>query len=82
VLGHLLEVVRSGSPRERATAIAVLVSTVSALLLVVGSFASVGAYYRGLVGETFLLALLAFAVCWMAFVLLGDVVLARLFEAR
>jgi len=81
VLGQLLEVVRSGSPRERATAIAVLVSTVSAVLLVVGSFAVVAAYYRGVVGEAFMLAVVAFAVCWMAFVLLGDVVLARLFEA-
>jgi hypothetical protein len=81
VFGAILEVMRSGSPRERATAIAVLVSTGSALVLVVGSFASVAAYYRGVVGEPFMLAVLAFAVCWMAFVLLGDVVLARLFEA-
>jgi hypothetical protein len=81
VFGAILEVMRSGSPRERATAIAVLVSTGSALVLVVGSFASVAAYYRGVVGETFMLAVVAFAVCWMAFVLLGDLVLAKLFEA-
>jgi len=81
VLDRLLEVLRSGSPRERATAIAVLVSTGAALLLVVGSFAAVAAYYRGVVGEALMLALVALAVCWMAFVLLGDVVLARLFEA-
>ena len=81
MFGAILDVMRSGSPRERATAIAVLVSTVSALVLVVGSFASVAAYYRGVVGETFMLAIVAFAVCWMAFVLLGDVVLAKLFDA-
>lgn len=81
MFGAILEVMRSGSPRERATAIAVLVSTGSALVLVVGSFASVAAYYRGVVGETFMLAVVAFAVCWMAFVLLGDLVLAKLFEA-
>lgn len=81
MFGQLLEVVRSGSPRERATAIAVLVSTTAAVLLVVGSFATVAAYYRGVVGNVFVLAVVAFAVCWMAFVLLGDVVLARLFEA-
>ncbi|WP_323676227.1 hypothetical protein [Halorubellus sp. PRR65] len=82
MLGQLLDLVRSGSPRERATAIAVLVSTSAAVLLVVGSFASVAAYYRGVVGNTFMVGLLAFAVCWMAFVLLGDVVLARLFGAE
>jgi hypothetical protein len=82
VFGQLLRLVQSGSPRERATAIAVLVSTTGAVFLVVVSFASVAAYYRNVVGETFLLAVVAVAVCWMAFVLLGDVVLARLFGAE
>lgn len=82
MFGQLLQLVQSGSPRERATAIAVLVSTTGAVFLVVGSFVSVAAYYRNVVGETFMLGVVAFAVCWMAFVLLGDVVLARLFGAE
>ncbi|WP_227133187.1 hypothetical protein [Halorubellus salinus] len=82
MFGQLLHIVRSGSPRERATAIAVLLSTTGAIVLVVGSFASVAAYYRGVVGNAFMLGLLAFAVFWMAFVLLGDAVLTRLFAAE
>lgn len=82
MFGQLLHIVRSGSPRERATAIAVLLSTTGAILLVVGSFASVAAYYRGVVGNTFMLGLLAVAVFWMAFVLLGDEILTRLFAAE
>lgn len=82
MFGQLLHLVRSGSPRERATAFAVLVSTTGAFVLVVGSFASVAAYYRGVVGNAFMLGLLALAVCWMAFVLLGDEILTRLFAAE
>jgi len=81
VFGQLLAIVREGEPQERATAVAVLVSTLSAMALVVGSFAAVAAYYRGLAGNGLLVGIVAFAVCWMAFVLLGDVVLARLFGA-
>ncbi|NHN43096.1 hypothetical protein G9C85_15875 [Halorubellus sp. JP-L1] len=81
MFGHLLALVRDGDPQERATAVAVLVSTISAVFLVVGSFAAVAAYYRGLAGNALLLGLVVLAVCWMAFVLLGDVVLARLFGA-
>ena len=82
MFGQLLHLVRSGSPRERATAIAVLFSTTGAIVLVVGSFASVAAFYRGFVGNAFMLGWLAFAACWMAFVLLGDAILTRLFAAE
>ena len=61
---------------------AVLCSTLGALVLVVGSFAAVAAYYRGIVSNAFMVGLLAVAVCWMAFVLLGDAVLTRLFAAE
>lgn len=81
MFGQLVAAVRSGSPRERATAIAILVSTLSAVFLIVGTFGAIVAVYRGLASNALLLGLIAFAVCWMAFVLLGDVVLARLFGA-
>jgi len=81
MFGQLVEAVASGSAQERATAVVVLVSTASAVALVVGTFAAVFGAYRGLVPNVVLLGVIAFAVCWMAFVLLGDLVLARLFGA-
>jgi hypothetical protein len=81
VFAQLLGAITSGSPKERATAIAILVSTAGAVFLVVGSFAAVAAFYRGLAGTDVLVGIIAFAVAWMAFVLLGDLVLAKLFGA-
>jgi len=80
MLGQVLEAITTGSARERATAVVVLVGTASAFALVAGTFAAVFGAYRGLVGNVVLLGIIASAVCWMAFVLLGDLVLARLFE--
>lgn len=81
MLGQLVEAVTAGSARERATAVVVLISTAAAFALVLGTFAGVFGAYRGLVPNVVLLGLIAFALCWMAFVLLGDLVLARLFGA-
>jgi hypothetical protein len=80
VIGQLLAAMRSENPRERATAIAITVSTLSAIGLIVGTFGGVVAVYRNVTDATVLLAIVVFAVCWMAFVLLGDVVLMRLFQ--
>jgi hypothetical protein len=79
VFGQLLGLVRSGTPRERATAVAILVSTVGAVSLVVTSFAAVAGYYRDGIGDVAMVALVAVAVAWMGFVLLGDLVLAKVF---
>jgi len=51
------------------------------VFLLVGTFAAIVVVYRGLASNALLLGLIAFAVCWMAFVLLGEIVLARLFGA-
>lgn len=80
VLGQLLAAIRQGSPRERAAAISITISTVLAVGLIVGSFGAVFAVFRGLVDTALLLGLIVVALCWMAFVLLGDVVLVKLFE--
>lgn len=79
VFGQLLAAMQSGSPRERAAAMSITVSTVSAVALIVGTFAAVVGVFRGVVEHGALLGVIVFALCWMAFVLLGDVVLVRLF---
>lgn len=81
MFGQLLAAVQSGTPRERATAIAILVSTTAAVFLLVGTLAAIVAVFRGIASNGLLLGLVAFALCWMAFVLLGDVVLAKIFES-
>jgi hypothetical protein len=79
VFGQLLAAMQSGSPRERAAAVSITVSTISGVALIVGTFAAVVLVFRGAIDHGVLLYLIAFALCWMAFVLLGDVVLVRLF---